>query len=259
MPTPHIEVTQFAPPYAHRGANPKGFSYYWMQIQYLFNFPDPYLFPTVGGFTEDEQTTLARYVRNCAELAESTLLSYDGGLIARFDGATNTVTTESDSVPKDALRGAAVLFRLISAENETGGHGRARRVLEHRVATSDQSSVAARIDELKAWRRARGKLSARMLKQMVSEKMFEDKIGGYPSDLVKPGPSPVELISLFDYGDLIHQGRQLEAFETSRVDQVGHAFTALDHVLAVLQLSHFYLGYAVLIESSLGRSAGERM
>jgi hypothetical protein len=230
-----------------------------MQIQYLFNLPDPYMFPVVEDFTEDERSSLGRYVTNCAELAESTLLSYDGRLTARFDGTTNSVTTETDFVPKDVLRGAAVLFRLINSEKENGGHGRARQALERRVATSSQPDTRARLDEVKAWRHARGKLSARMLNQMVSEKMFEDRIGGYPADLEKPGPSPVELISLFDYGDLIHQGRHLEAFEKSRRDHVGHAFTAFDHVSAVLQLSHFYLGYAVLIESTLGRSASERM
>ncbi|MBB2923759.1 hypothetical protein [Cellulomonas cellasea] len=254
-----IDVVKFPPPYAHRAANPDAFSFMWMKLHYVFNLPDPYAFPTVDGFAEDERRELARYVANCAELAESSLLSHVGSLTIKYSSDDGVVDVTHDSTAKDALRGASVLFRLVAAESETGGFGRTRRIIERRVATSETPPVADALVVTKTWRAARGKLSARMLDNIANEKMFEDGIGGFPADTMNAGSSPTQLISMFDYGDLIHQGRQLEAFEKSREDPHGHSRAEFEHVGALLQLSHFYLGYAVLTESALGRTPEQRL
>ncbi len=246
------------PPYMHRSSNPDGFIAWWRKLYYVFNLPSPYEFPAIEGLTADDRRELARYAANCAELAETTILSHAGSFSMHVDNEAGTIETSLTTAPKDAVRGAAVLFRLVSSDDETGGYGRTWRILERRAATGPGKDARA-LEVLKAWRAARGKLLARMLDQLVAEKMYAEGIGGYPPDAAKPGPSPSELISLFDYGDLIHQGRKLDAFERSREDEHGHAWATYKHLTAVLQLSHFYLGYGVLTESALGRSASERL
>ncbi len=232
---------------------------FWRKLLYVFELPNPYQFPAVEGLTEDERRELARYTRNCAELAESAVLSHPGEITVRVDGRAGTMETALSTAPKDSIRGAAVLFRLVSADDETGGFGRTRRILERRVATGIGENADA-LAMLKNWRAARGQLMQRMLDGLVAERMFTERIGGYaPEGAAEPGRSPLELISLFGYGDLIHQGKHLDAFERSREDEHGHAWATHNYIGAVLQLSHFYLGYSVLTESALGRSAGERL
>ena len=127
-----IQASRFPAPLAHLSSAPSGFEFHWMQIQFVFDLPDPYAFVQVEGLDEAEKVMLRRYVRNCLELAESSLLSYDVGL--RIDQQDDRRTTELDIAPREVVRSAAVLFRLVGNDTDVGGFGRARKILEGHAA-----------------------------------------------------------------------------------------------------------------------------
>ena len=63
--------------------------------------------------------------------------------------------------------------------------------------------------------------------------------------------SPTSLISIFQYGDLIHWGKRGDDHK-ALMEQ--NSFFAqrdqMDYLESVIQLSHFYLGYSLLVRAA---------
>jgi len=66
---------------------------------------------------------------------------------------------------------------------------------------------------------------------------------------------PAELISLYNYGELIHFGKERQRLK----EMVGGGpfeenWTKMEFMISVAGFSHFYLGFAELIEAALEES-----
>lgn len=73
-----------------RISNEDGSSFWWKQLDYVFNLPDPRSFPLLDNpVPQAEREAVERFVETAGDLAESAMLnSFDRGFCARKDDAT---------------------------------------------------------------------------------------------------------------------------------------------------------------------------
>ncbi len=62
---------------------------------------------------------------------------------------------------------------------------------------------------------------------------------------------PQELLSLFQYGDLIHWDRHAGALSALAGDDLLYKYATMHFLEVVIQLSHFYLGYSLLVARAM--------
>lgn len=237
-------------PLADLSQNPTGFFYYWQMMEVVFNLPDPTMFPTLSGFSTQERTTIKRFVDACEELAGSTLLSHGGGYTLTYeDGVERTARNDP---PREALRGSVVLFRQIAAKDEKASFHVVSNIIGKRTQEVDDLNREARKSYLKGWRRAHGRLLSDSLENLA-DAVAIGRMGGDPARMHVPmSLPPMALLSLFQYGDLIHWGLKREehaALVTSDFQFARHFY---DFVAVVTQLSHVYLGFSQLARAALG-------
>ena len=240
----------FPPPYADIARDKEGFSYWWQLIKFVFDLPNPHKFPPLHTFSDDERRTLVRYVETCAELAESTVLSYGGGIyFSTKDGRTDY---SADLPPREAVRGTVVLFRQLAADNEPASFTKVRGIVGRRVHEERDEWSDQRSEWQRRWVRARAALLGGLLTSMVDRKVIEQQ--GWSPDLPVPGDGvrPLELISLFQYGDLIHWGEKREEMGALLGDDFKHTWTTFQFLEVLIQLSHVYAGYSILVRRALG-------
>jgi len=239
----------FPPPYVENAKDQEGFSYWWQLIKYVFDLPDPHLFPPLSGFSAEERIVLLRYVAMCRELAESTVLSYEGGI--EFKTKNGNVTFTADEPPREAIRGTVVLFRQLASDDERASYSTVRKIIGRRIHEVVDEHSGQRDEWQRRWNRARAALMSGMLTAMADRKVI-DSMGG-SRDVPVPGEDvrPTELISLFQYGDLIHWDKQREAMGALVADDFMHKFRTLQFLEVIIQLSHVYLGYSILVRRAL--------
>ena len=68
------------------------------------------------------------------------------------------------------------------------------------------------------------------------------------------GLSPQNLISVFQYGDLIHWGDKKAEIIGPDKDPFAHAWQRMAFLEAMLGLSHLYMGFSLVIGAALGEA-----
>lgn len=242
---------RFTPPYADKASRPEGYAYWWQLFRLVFDLPDPNRFPGLAGFNDDEMLMLERYVDVCEELAESSVLSHDGGMTVRITGG-NTEQVETSFPPKEAIRGTAVLFRQLASSDEEASYSKVRRAIGRRIHEAIDDRRDERQEIQVRWNRAHGQLHAGLLTAMADRRALELS-GAHPSVPVpREDVKPQELLSLFQYGDLIHWGKNAAALRNLAGDDFLYNSAMMEYLSVVLQLSHFYLGYSLLVSRAIG-------
>jgi hypothetical protein len=106
------------------------------------------------------------------------------------------------------------------------------------------------------WRRAAGRLHERSLNQLLREKLAtEEDMGILAYD--EPD-SPAILLSIFDYGDLLHwgnRGGERRALQAWEADEFTGGDRRLAFLAAATALAHVYMGFAVLADVAANRSS----
>lgn len=186
---------RFAPPYAHVAATPRGYAYWWQLFRFVFDLPDPNRFPLLSGFNNEERAVLGRYVDVCEELAESTVLSHDGGLTFRVEDGQERV--EPNFPPKEAIRGTAVLFRQLASSEEEASYSKTRKIIGRRIYELADDRRDERQESQVRWNRAHGQLQGGLLTTMVDRKIVALHGGHASVPVVGEDVRPQELLSLF--------------------------------------------------------------
>lgn len=243
----------YAPPYVEYACEPRGFHFHWAKLQYAFGLPDPEQFPPLPrALNSKDQDAVRRYVRVCKELATYSLLNHGGGVTVSWtpeEGETVVV----DGPSKEALRGFAVLFRQIhSDQNEPATFKVVQSILSAASASSEDDLRDDRMRFIKEWGGARTQLLRRSLSDICHSKINEAH--GAPRELIdiQREYTPLGLISLFNYGEYIHWGDRRNDHAALFEDEVGGSLTEFDFQEILVDFSHFYLGYAKVLEAALG-------
>jgi hypothetical protein len=239
----------FPPPYADRSDKPLGYAHWWQYMQLVFDLPDPSKFPRLDSFSSEENLVLDRFMETCEELSEATILSHDTNMtITLNDGEPDIV---ANFPKKEAIRGAAVLFRQLNSPDELASYGKARNIISRHTREMADHDRDQRKEWQARWGRAAGKLNAQLLTAMADRKVLT-QMGAHPdTPVVGEDVSPTTLISIFQYGDLIHWGRRGEDHRALMTqDSVLAQRDTMNYLESVIQLSHYYLGYSLLVRAA---------
>lgn len=242
---------RFPPPYAELSTNPGGFSRFWQFMSYAFDLPDPSKFPPlVDELARDDRRSVERFVSSCRELATYSLMSAsDRMTVSITDGEEKL---DVDFSGTESLRAAAVLFRQLYSNSDSGSYKHVQGILSKAMAAEPAGDAAElRRDILIAWRRAHGALLQQRIEAIVG-RMAANEWAGTTSRAPVPFEDlrPTEVISRYLYGDLIHWGEKRDSLEAIGVDPVLAALDRMHFLEAMCGLSHFYLGFSVLLRSA---------
>ncbi len=201
-------------------------------------------------FEKAQERVLRRYVDTCEELARSTVLSHDGGMRITFTRNNPDPTITRDRPSGEALRGTTVLFRQLASSAEPASFLAVRKLVGRRIHETRDAHREQRADVHKAWARAHAGLQQGLLRTEADRKVarainWHEPVGG--EDV-----RPQHLLSLFQYGDLIHWDRRAEELQALASNDFDYATAEFRFIEVLLQLSHFYLGYAVLVRTAVG-------
>ena len=220
-------------------------------MQLVFDLPDPSKFPRLDNFSESENLVLDRFIQTCEELSEATILSHDTSMSVSMKNGDSEPSIVANFPKKEAIRGAAVLFRQLHSAEESASYGKVRNIISsHSQQLADQHR-----DQRKEWQarwgRAAGKLNGHLLTAMADRKVL-NQMGGHPdTPVVGEDVSPTTLISIFQYGDLIHWGKRVGAHkEIMSQDSILAQRDTMNYLESVIQLSHYYLGYSLLVQAA---------
>lgn len=247
----------FKPPMIDRASNPDGFDFYWQQIHYAFDLPDPGTFPPLSGFSLAELDVLRRFVETAEKLAGSSLLNSSDGVVIEISeaGDSRPEKVETSWSAADITTGFATLFRQIYADDEKASFNAVQAILmRHTKATSD-AHQATRDAMLRAWGSAIGKSRQQSVRKSALLKMMDERLAprlpDYELEHYPDPETPAQTISTYFYGDHIHwDDRHGHASVVAGRDPFDDALYRMAFLEAVAGLSHLFIGYAVLVRAA---------
>jgi len=152
----------------------------------------------------------------------------------------------------EIARGFTTLFRQFDAD-EAASFNQVQRILRAASENASDEHQAERLEQLTAWGRARSRLRGENLKVRLGQKLRDQgrMTSGIPGE---GGMSPVTLISVYQYGDLIHWTDKRSIIEAVASDPFQHAWQRLAFLEAVTGLAHLYIGFSLAVGAAVGRS-----
>lgn len=245
------EPLRFAAP-ALEGVPKHVAEFWWHQLEYAFPFSDPRTFPAIGrgAFEPRHLDVLDRFLGAASELGTSIVLNGEWKLtIDIADDDSESVSAAFPAV--ENLRGFSVLFRQFYSDSEIASFDAGRKVLGEVIAAADGPSRADQLEVLKTWKKAHNQLKAQQLEMWVLRALVAN--GKAPTGALELHRQiPNQIISLYNYGELIHFGDQREKLgELIGAGEFESSWSKMEFLIAVAGLSHFYIGFAVLVAAAL--------
>ncbi|MBA4021694.1 MAG: hypothetical protein C0482_04970 [Gordonia sp.] len=244
----HPVPLKFAPPLQDFATDPHAFKYHWERLTYLFELQDPARFPVLE-IDETDTVTLARFVNHCRQLAGYSAVNDGGGITYKRDRGRDDWQILADFPSHEAFTGLSGTFRQLHHEKEKASFSIVARILEK--ATKHLSEPAEARDVLKQWAAVHHHLNEKMVSTMICERLQEGAKAKKPPVSLK-GIKPAEMIEAHNYGDSLHWGSKREELAELQNDELAETFHKNCCISAMIQLSHFYFGFAVLTSSTLG-------
>lgn len=241
----------FPPPLADRSQRPEAFAFWWKLMQFVFDLPPPATFPSLPALPASaDLDALKRYTKAADDMAESAILG-GGDRINLHIGDDGQEHVETNFSSNELARGFTVLFRQFDAKKERASFLQAQRILRVSNAEAHDTHVEGRRAHLTAWGKARGHLRGKSLRVRVGQKLVEQ--GRMPPGIPgEDGMSPEQLISAYQYGDLIHWGDKREIVDVVSTDPFWEGWQRMLFLDAVAGLAHLYLGFSLVIRAALG-------
>jgi hypothetical protein len=253
----HIEVSGFEasalldgmplpypPPGRSLSSLPEGFDSWWRKLWYAFDLPNPSTFPYVGVLSAEDLATTERFVTVTEALAVSAVVNSESETRVDLGNGLVPATVEERFPALDAQAGFASLLRQCHAQ-ESGSYSAVRRIMFDVVRGLKTRESEPCLAVLSVWRKSEKELHNRSLHQIMYDRFFMDE--QWPEFNVKEAKTPDELLRIFNYGDLIHWGRGRDQLET---EPLGASQQRMDFLRAALGLTHFYIGFGVLVRAA---------
>jgi hypothetical protein len=246
-------VLTFSPPMMDLAQNPDGFVYHWKQIQRVFNLPNPYTFPPLGSnaLRAAGQELVGRYVRTAKDLAASSVIATKAKVESSAAPEGGSQFTFSDFPTREEMAGFSTMFRQLYSTKEPANFASIVKILGQTNEQANDSATAERQSHLKRWRLAHGRLQADSLDALLGRQL--EREGKWPSRMTPRlhDLNPQQLISMYQYGDLIHWDAEKRGkLAVFRTENDIAAARELDYLKVVIAISHIYVGFAVLAQAA---------
>ncbi|MGC4990519.1 hypothetical protein [Nocardia salmonicida] len=251
--TIHPRSLRFDPPLQQFGKDgAKGFRHYWEMLDYVFDLPDPNGFLQIE-LREDDRALVERYITMCRRLAGFSVINDDTELQVGCYPNRNDWYVRVLGFPADeSFLGASAAFRQLHNDGEPACFSNAHNALFKAMnGLPEEQQVMVR-DTVPLWRSARGKLMNHPIHTLTALKVSNatlDKPVSYGN------VNPDELIRTFNYGDSLHFGEGRDQLDNLLADPFHEAYYKYSALISIVGLSHFYFGFAVLLDSALNGSS----
>lgn len=244
----------FPPPLEGHLAEPQVFEFWWKQLHYVFGLPDPRSVPPLPDeLSPHERVIVERYVRVAGELAGSGLLNAlrEGFNVQIPQGPYGPEEIEREFSRTDLQVGFAGLLRQCDSTQERASFHGVRGILTQKANAVHDVMREMRLAHLKAWRDAAKTLRLKSLNQLIRDKLVADE--GLQAFAYNEEHSPEYLLSLYNYGDLIHWDSDKSAVVTEfERDPYIESDRRLAYLDAASGLAHLYIGFAELARAAVG-------
>ncbi|CAM2778307.1 hypothetical protein RHDE110596_00620 [Prescottella defluvii] len=240
---------KFPAPLKEFARDPMGFDYHWGRLTYLFDLDDPAEFPYLRGFlSESERAAAQRFVETCKNLASYSVVNDDGGMTLSSHNGEWSV--DGDLPSHEAFTGFSTTFRQIHNAGDEASFSKIMAFLEKAAGELEEAQAKETREILQSWRSSRGKLMDKMAATLICERLQPDNRPDVPKTFM--GVKPDEIIVTYNYGDSLHWGKHRERLAEMTSDPYNETFYKHACVTAMIQLSHFYFGFAELVAGALG-------
>nr|WP_254593738.1 hypothetical protein [Rhodococcus qingshengii] len=241
---------KFPAPMQEFASEPKGFGYHWQRLTYLFGLDDPATFSSLRDHLDAPDLAVAdRYYGMCKSLAGYSILS-GSGRMKLTSTTTDGWNIESDLPSHEAFAGFSATFRQIQNHKENASFVKTWNVLSKAAGGLGEAEATEVRAVLKSWKKARARLMEKMVATMICEDLQKDAPADAPKSFM--GIVPDEIIQTYNYGDSLHWGERREQLASLTDDIYNVNFNKHACVVSMIQLSHFYFGFAELVNSALG-------
>jgi hypothetical protein len=244
----------FELPMSEAVRNRDGFSFWWKQLDYIFELDDPRTFPALQVDLGDGTAAVKRYIETANHLADTDALSaLDRGFFVRLEDGTGCESeVNADFGRKDSQLGLSGLLRHCDSRAVKDG-ARFRRIHELLVSAAEQTADATvraeQLRQLEAWRVSIELLHSRSVDQCVRDRLVAEN--GWSAFDYREHYRPDYLIRVYDYGDLLHWGEQTEELAELEADEFLAAYNRFGFFYAAAGLAHLYIGFGELARAAV--------
>lgn len=237
----------FPPPRAARSPDPAAFEFWWKQLTYAFELSDPALTPALPSvLSGDEVATVNRFIEVTRRLAQSEVVTSGGGMtmLPPTEGQPERVQTNFPRA--DAEAGFAVLLRQCSEPGEAASYRRVHNIVWRAAERTGDTRRNHRLEALREWFAALKVLRKKSVDQLVRDRLVRDE--GATVFASQEAHSPMDLLHMYSYGDLIHWGDNRTILETtgSEFEAASLRFRFLGGAVG---LAHGMIGYGEVIRA----------
>ncbi len=240
----------FPPPGITQASDSSGFGFWWRQMLYVFDLPDPRLFPPLpSALAEEEKRIADRFVFVTRALAASGLVSWMGGMNVVPGDGTREESVTANFPPLDVQAGFASLLRQCNAAGEATQYDRVKNIIWQASRQAGDAHSADRVAALRIWREAVIRLRRKSLNQLVMDQFVEHE--GWKAFENTERHSPQEVLKTFNYGDLIHWGSERDDVLSPDEDAFRAADQRFAFLGAALGLAHVFIGFGELVRAAI--------
>jgi hypothetical protein len=242
----------FAAPMNERVTAPKVFDFWWKQLDYVFELPDPRSFPLLpGSLGAEDDRIVRRYIRVAGDLAQSGVLNaQDGFGVHMSQGPVGPMEIEQWFSQTDLQVGFAGFLRQCDSVKERAHFARVRSILWVAAEAVQDAARGERLRQLAAWRAAVNALHKKSLNQLLRDKLASDE--GLRAFEFQEQETPEKLLSLYNNDDLLHWEKRGGVVGKWEADDYIESDRRLAYLDAARALAHVYVGFGELARRALG-------
>jgi hypothetical protein len=229
----------------------------WKRLYYAFGLDDPRNSPEVQlALSSTDRAACERFVDHSQALAETTFLGANDRMdIGLGDDGRPTFNTQL-SAP-DITTGFMTMFRQCFADDENASFLKVRTILSRALTVTGDTEA---LGVLQTWRQVHAKLLTQSLEEHVQERMvargelaaeFTNADGSKFSPIVRSPDSPKQMLQTVWYSGQIHWGKYRDALAAISSDPWKSGEYELSARQSAIELTHFYLGFALLVQRAL--------
>ncbi len=232
-------------PLIERSDDPAGYRYWWRQIMYVFDLDDPRLVPPLPlALQPNDQDCVERFIATSRDLAESGVVSSVGGVTVSIDDVTGQESVIADFPRRDLQSGFATLLRQCQGPSDEARfdivYGRLRKA----AGDATDPLAAKRLRQLDGWRRVVISVRTKSLNQLIRDRLVAEE--GWKIWEYQEPATPEAVIRRFNYGDLIHWGKQRDQIAKPVGEEYEAAMQRTEFFGAALGLAHVSIGFGEL-------------
>ena len=239
----------YPPPGIGHSTDAAGFEYWWRQLIYIFDLPDPRLFPPIEPvLSATDQGVVERFIALSQALAASGAMGATCHVQVNHNVRTNEMRVVPTFPPLDVQAGFSVLLRQCENHGEPGSCDKVHNILWQAAGSLGTADGPEAHHQLRQWKNAIGAVRRKSVNQLLREQLVRRE--GLQALAYDEASSPKALLRRYNYGDLIHWGTGRDEIDSAE-DELELAQQRFDFLEAALGIGHLIVGLGDLARAAL--------